>query len=155
MHEHQQDKALVWSTSPRWRPRGRRTWATCCAATPPTELTGVEAVADALWTPLYRAWSPIQRRQDVFIAGTSEIDGARWVMSMGHLLGVFRSDWLGIRKTHKAVTLRYAEFNSVDGGRVVRSAFFCDIIGVMQQAGVHPLPPQTGASTSSSARAPS
>ena len=112
---------------------------------PFNDLTGAEAVSDAVWAPLYRAWAPIQRRQDVFIAGASEIDGARWVMSMGHLLGVFRHDWLGIRATHRAVTLRYAEFNSVDGGRIVRSAFFCDIIGVMQQAGVHPLPPQTGA----------
>jgi hypothetical protein len=156
MREHQQDKALVlkyFAEMEAARPEDvgdvlRRYAADGYRFTgvhPFNELTGAEAVADALWQPLYRAWSPIQRRQDVFIAGTSEIDGARWVMSMGHLLGVFRGDWLGIRATRKAVTLRYAEFHNVDGGRFVRSAFFCDILGVMQQAGVHPLPPQTGA----------
>jgi hypothetical protein len=64
---------------------------------------------------------------------------------MGHLLGVFHGDWLGIRATHKAALLRYAEFNCVAGDRIVKTALFCDIISVMQQAGIHPLPPQTGA----------
>jgi hypothetical protein len=109
------------------------------------EREGAEAAADVLWRPLYRAWSPIQRRQDVFIAGTSEIKGDAWVMSMGHLLGVFHDDWLGIRATHRAVVLRYAEFNRIDGDRIGATGFFCDIIGVMQQAGAYPLPPQAGA----------
>jgi hypothetical protein len=112
---------------------------------PFNELKGADAVAGTLWRPLCEAWSPIQRRQDVFIAGTSTIHGDPWVMSMGHFLGVFGRDWLGIRATHRAALLRYAEFNRVQGGRIDKTAFFCDIIGVMQQAGMYPLPPQTGA----------
>jgi hypothetical protein len=112
---------------------------------PFNELKGADAVVEAVWMPLHEAWSPVQRRQDVFIAGTSEVHGDHWVMSMGHLLGVFHGDWLGIRATHKAALLRYAEFNCVAGDRIVKTALFCDIISVMQQAGIHPLPPQTGA----------
>ncbi len=113
---------------------------------PFNELHGVQAVADAVWRPLYRAWSPLQRRQDVFIAGTNQVHGDQWVMSMGHLLGLFDGDWLGIRATRKVITLRYAEFNCVEAGAITKTAFFCDIIGVMHQVGVNPLPPQTGAS---------
>ncbi len=112
---------------------------------PFNELKGAAAVAEQVWQPLYEAWSPIQRRQDVFIAGTSEIHGDQWVMSMGHLLGSFDRDWQGIRATGKMIMLRYAEFNCVRGGKIVKTGFFCDIIGVMLQAGVNPLPPPTGA----------
>jgi hypothetical protein len=112
---------------------------------PFNELKGADAVAETVWRPLHEAWSRVQRRQDVFIAGTSSIRGDAWVMSMGQFLGVFERDWLGIRPTRKAALLRYAEFNRVEGGRILRTAFHCDIIGVMQQAGMNPLPPQTGA----------
>ena len=112
---------------------------------PFNELRGASAVAENVWAPFYRACSPIQRRQDVFVAGTSEIHGDQWVMSMGHFLGQFDGDWLGIRATRKMIMLRYAEFNCVQGGKISKTAFFCDIIGVMHQAGINPLPPPTGA----------
>lgn len=113
---------------------------------PFNERQGPKAISSTLWEPLYTAWSRIQRRQDVFIAGTSEIKGDQWVMSMGHFLGLFDRDWLGIRATRKATMLRYVEFNCVERGKIVKTAFHCDIIGVMHQAGINPLPPQTGAS---------
>ncbi len=113
---------------------------------PFNELVGPDAVAATFWAPLLRAFSALQRRQDIFMAGTSEIDGDRWVMSMGHFMGLFDGDWLGIRATRKLAMLRYAEFHCVEGGRIVKSGMFCDIIGLMQQVGVNPLPPQTGAS---------
>jgi hypothetical protein len=50
---------------------------------PFNELEGVDAVAEALWTPLLNAFTQIQRRQDIFMAGTNEIDGTEWVTSMG------------------------------------------------------------------------
>lgn len=109
-------------------------------------LSGADAVSQAVWEPLWRALGPVQRRQDVFIAGTSEIHGDAWVMSMGHFLGLFDGDWLGMRASRKMVMLRYAEFNCLQDGRIARTGFFCDLIGVMHQLGVNPLPPQTGAS---------
>ena len=112
---------------------------------PFNEQQGAQAVADVFWTPLHRAFKPIQRRQDIFIAGTNEIDGDQWVCSMGHLMGLFDEDWLGIPPTRKMVFLPYAEFNRITNGKISETGFFCDIISVMQQAGVNPMPLQTGA----------
>src|SRR5579871_4284645 len=55
---------------------------------PFNELAGAEAVAGVLWEPLRHALTSLQRRQDVFMAGTSETDGQVWVFSMGHLMGL-------------------------------------------------------------------
>ena len=109
------------------------------------EQSSATDVAEAFWTPLLSTWSRLQRRQDVFMAGTNEVDGSQWVTSMGHLQGLRDKPWLGIPATGKLTYLRYAEFHHVADGKIQRSSFFCDIIGVMHQAGINPLPMQTGA----------
>jgi hypothetical protein len=108
------------------------------------EQHGAEATAEKFWVPLMESLSHMQRRQDIFIAGTSEIDGDQWVMSMGNFMGLFDADWLGIPFTGKMVNLRYAEFNCVENGKITKTGLFIDIIGLMIQAGVYPLPPSTG-----------
>jgi hypothetical protein len=79
------------------------------------------------------------------MAGTSEVDDGKWVCSMGHLMGLFDNDWLGIPATRKMTFLPYVEFNRITDNKISDTGIFCDIIKVMQQAGVYPLPPQTGA----------
>jgi hypothetical protein len=108
---------------------------------------GADAVADIFWKPFKDAFSSLQRRQDVFMAGMNDVDGftTQWVCSMGHLMGLFDQPWLGIPPTGKMGFLRYAEFNRVADGKIHETAMFFDVIGVMQQAGVNPLPEQTGA----------
>jgi len=113
---------------------------------PFNEQRGSQAVADIFWIPLYRAWSHLQRRQDIFMAGTSEIDNTHWVTSMGHFMGLLDGSWLGMPASRKIALLRYADFNCVRDGKICKTGFFCDIIGVMHQLGIQPLPPQTGAS---------
>jgi hypothetical protein len=113
---------------------------------PFNELKGAEQVAEIFWKPLLRSWKPVQRRQDIFMAGTSEIEGDQWVTSMGHFLGLRDQSWLGIPATRRMGFLRYADFNRVENGRITKTGFFCDIISVMNQAGLQPLPAQTGAS---------
>jgi hypothetical protein len=78
---------------------------------PFNELEGADAVAEALWKPLLGAFTQIQRRQDIFMAGTNEIDGTEWVTSMGNFMGLFDHDWLGIPSTGKIAFLPYVEFN--------------------------------------------
>ena len=112
---------------------------------PFNELEGAEAVTEALWKPLFVAFGPMQRRQDIFMAGTSDVDGSEWVTSMGNFMGLFDHDWLGIPPTGKITFLPYAEFSRISGGKICESAFFCDIIRVMKQVGLTPLPMQTGA----------
>jgi len=112
---------------------------------PFNELEGADAVTEALWKPLLGAFTPMQRRQDIFMAGTNDGDGSEWVTSMGNFMGLFDNDWLGIPASGKMTFLPYVEFSRVSDGKICESAFFCDIIRVMQQVGLNPLPIQTGA----------
>jgi len=112
---------------------------------PFNEIDGADAVADTVWKPLRNAFTAMQRRQDIFMAGTNSEDGDVWVTSMGKFMGLFDNDWLGIPATGKITFLPYVEFSRISDGKICESAFFCDIISVMQQAGLTPLPIQTGA----------
>ncbi len=114
------------------------------------ELFGVEAVVDQFWGPLRASFGSLQRRPDVFMAGMNDshlFDSSEgvWVCSMGHLMGLFDEAWLHIPPTFRMTFHRYAEFHHVRGGRITESALFVDILSIMDQAGVYPLPPQTGA----------
>ena len=111
------------------------------------EQKSADAVVDLFWKPFRRSFRHIQRRSDVFMAGLNEVDdySSTWVCSMGHLMGLFDEDWLGIPASHKIAFLRYAEFTRIEDGNIAETAFFCDILSVMQQVGLKPLPPQTGA----------
>ena len=113
---------------------------------PFNEQKGGDAVAEVFWIPFLSAWSNVQRRQDVFLAGTSEIDNTDWVISMGHFMGLLDGNWLGFPASRKLAFLRYADFNCIKDGKIIRGSFFCDLIGLMHQLGINPLPPQTGAS---------
>lgn len=117
-----------------------------CGVHPFHEQKGEEAIAETFWRPFLSAWSQVQRRQDILFAGTSEIDNTDWVISMGHFMGLLDSNWLGFPANRKMVFLRYADFNCIRNGKLVRSGFFCDLIGLMHQMGINPLPLQTGAS---------
>ena len=112
---------------------------------PFNEIDGADAVADTVWKPLFSAFTAIQRRQDIFMAGANNEDGTVWVTSMGKFMGLFDNDWLGIPSTGKIAFLPYVEFNRIGDGKIRESAFFCDIISVMKQVSLTPLPTQTGA----------
>ncbi|WP_425038161.1 ester cyclase [Primorskyibacter sp. S187A] len=111
------------------------------------EQIGPEAIAESFWGPFKRAFSAQTRREDVFFAGKNEIDGfaGTWVVSMGHLMGLFDAPWLGIQPTGKMAFLRYAEFCKVADGQITEVAFYIDIPHLMMQAGLQPFPPQTAA----------
>ena len=115
------------------------------AVYPFDRLVGPDAAAETLYVPLKTCFTGLQRRPFVFLAGTSEVDDTDWVASLGHFMGLFDHDWLGIPATGRLACLRYADFHCVEKGKITRSAFFCDIIDLMQQAGVNPLPSSTGA----------
>ena len=130
--------ALAKWTSPAWKWRGMH---------PFHEKTGAAEVGDAFWTPFLTAMLPVSRRPDIFFAGRNELDDyqSTWVVSTGHLMGLFKQPWLGIRPTGRIVMLRYAEFNRVEGDKIVETDFFFDIPHLMMQAGQNPFPPQTAA----------
>ena len=111
------------------------------------EQQGAEAVADVFWTPLRGSLKNMQRREDIRMAGANAMDGfaSVWVVSMGHLMGLFDAPWLGIAPTGKMAFLRYCEFNKVEDGKVTETAMYFDIPHLMMQAGLQPFPPQTAA----------
>jgi len=131
-------EVLAERTAPDWHWRGMH---------PFNDQTGAEAVARSFWAPLLSSISRIQRREDIFFAGLNEMDGfqSRWVVSMGHLMGLFDAPWLGIRPTRKIVMLRYCEFNRIEQGKIAETACFCDIPHLMAQAGQDPFGPATAA----------
>ncbi|MBC6442342.1 MAG: ester cyclase [Rhodobacteraceae bacterium] len=110
------------------------------------EKCGVKEVQDIFWHPLQAALTSLRRRQDIFLAGENVLEaGGTWVVSMGHLMGLFDKPWLGIRPTGKLAFLRYCEFSRVDDGLITESAMFFDIPHLMLQAGLTPFAVQTGA----------
>lgn len=111
------------------------------------EIRGASQIAEAFWLPLKKSLTALQRRMDIFMAGANEMDGFQsvWVVSMGHLMGLFDTAWLGIAPTGKMAFLRYCEFNKVENGRITEAAMFFDIPHLMMQAGLNPFPPQTAA----------
>ena len=114
---------------------------------PFNEITDTKEVSEIFWQPFRHAFKNIQRRMDIFIAGKNQIDGFEsvWVISMGHLMGLFDNEWLGIAPSRKMALLRYCEFNKIVNGKITETAMFFDIPHVMLQVGLNPFPPQTGA----------
>lgn len=129
---------LGQAVTPNWHWRGMH---------PFHEQHGAEAVANAFWTPLMTAFTRLQRRPDIFMAGLNQIDDFQsvWVVQMGHFMGLFDREYLGIQPTGRIAMMRFCEFNRVENGKIAETAMFCDIPQVMIQAGQNPFPPQTGA----------
>ncbi|MEM9851289.1 MAG: ester cyclase [Pseudomonadota bacterium] len=110
------------------------------------EHRGAEEPHQVFWKPLHEALHHLQRREDMFFAGENVLDeGGIWVVSMGHLMGLFDKPFLGINPTGKLAFLRYAQFQRVQGQVITDTALFVDIPHLMEQAGLRPFPPQTGA----------
>ena len=105
-----------------------------------------EEIAANIWVPYKQSLQSMQRRMDVFIGGRNALDeeGRVWIMSMGHFMGNFNRDILGIRHTGKIASLRYTEFDCVEQGKITKTYLMVDYIGLMIQAGMNPLPPSTG-----------
>jgi hypothetical protein len=96
-----------------------------------------------IWGPLRRALPDLERRDLIFVAGSYQ--GRTLVAALGHYCGTMRGDWLGIPATNRSLTLRYGEVWQLDpAGRVVQANLLWDVLDVMRQAGVWPLPPSLG-----------
>ena len=110
-------------------------------------LDGAEQVMEIFWQPLWQSFTKLHRRQDIFFAGENVIDGcqSRWVVSMGHFVGLFDKPYLNIPATRKMAFIRYAEFNRVVNNSISRTAMFIDIPHLMMQAGLKPFDSQKGA----------
>lgn len=111
------------------------------------EQPSAAAAIEVFWQPLLASFSHLQRRELIFFAGLNDCDGqaTTWTCSMGQFKGLFDHDWLGIPATRKIAMVRYAEFHRIQGGKIAETALFIDMLDVIYQAGVWPLPPMTAA----------
>ena len=115
---------------------------------PFVEQPDAASAVSAFWAPLQAAMAPLQRREDIFLAGRNDVEGRGeevWVCSMGHFCGLFDEPWLGIPSTGRLSFLRYVEFSRVKGGLIAESCLHCDVVSFMIEAGQNPLPPAAGA----------
>jgi predicted ester cyclase len=114
---------------------------------PFNEMTSPGQVASLFWTPLRQSLTSLQRRQDIFFAGTNQMDdfSSVWVVSMGHLMGLFDKAFCGIPPTGKIAMLRYCEFHRIEGDKIVETAMYFDLPHLMAQAGIVPFPDHTAA----------
>ncbi len=110
-------------------------------------INDAEQVAQQFWMPLKSSLTRLQNRVDIMFAGQNSLrdESDVWVVTMGHLMGLFDHPWLGIRPTGKMAFLRYCAFYKVADGKITETAMYFDIPHLMVQAGQNPFPPQTAA----------
>ena len=109
---------------------------------PVNELRGMDAGLERLWRPLRRALPDMERRE-LIVAGGRYRKGA-WIACMGHYLGNFEHDLLGIPATRGVVHLRFCEAHELREGAIVTSYIFLDFLDLIRQAGYWPLAPSLG-----------
>ena len=115
---------------------------------PFNEIRGLKNLYSQFWQPFKKSFFNYQRRMDIFLAGYNTISGNEgvWVVSMGHLMGLFDNPWIGIKETKKIAMLRYCEFSKIQNGKITEVAMFFDIPHLMLQAGIKAFPSETGIS---------
>lgn len=109
---------------------------------PINELSGPAALGERLWRPLRRALPDVERRDDIVAAGCYR-DG-HWIACVGHFVGTFARDWLGIPATGGVVAVRYGEGHALRDNRIETSYIFIDFLDLMRQAGCWPVAPSRG-----------
>ncbi len=116
---------------------------------PINSLQGTAEINARFWQPLLRSMPNLERRIDLFFAGSFDgrfCGGAgTWVTSTGYLMGTMVADWLGIPATGDTVCVRIGEFYRVEGGLIVDARVLIDFVDLMRQAGYYVLPKSTGA----------
>jgi len=109
---------------------------------PINALQGLDTVKAQLWQTLREALPDVERR-DAIVAGGRYHD-ADWTACLGHYVGSFENDWLGIPATRGVVAVRYAEAHELRDGKIATSYVFIDFLDLMRQIGYWPLAPSLG-----------
>lgn len=117
---------------------------------PVDTLVSPAGVADGFWQPFLKSFPDAERLTWIFFGGRSNGridgtgDGRMWVTGTGVFRATFKQDYLGIPAHGGAVDIRWGEFCRLEDNRIVETFFLIDLIDLMQQAGVHVLPPDRG-----------
>ncbi len=98
---------------------------------------------ERLFRPLAAALPDLERRDDILLAGSFQ--GSDFIATCGHHAATFTAPLFGIPPTGGLVMLRYGEVHRLQAGMIVESFMHLDLVDLMRQAGVSPLPPSRGA----------
>ncbi len=105
-------------------------------------LSSPDASIDQFWGPLRHALPDVERRYDILAGGVDR--DAVMVGCLGHYVGTFENDWLGIPATGGVVAMRYAEGHELRDGKIANSYVFLDFLDLMRQVGYWPIAPSLG-----------
>ena len=122
------------------------------ASHPWNETQGLPAIR-AFWEALRSSFPDMERRDLIFLKGTSKEDDRTdppltnrpMVASLGHIQATFTKDFMGIPATHGTIMLRLSEAHHFEGDKIARSYVMIDLLDLMDQAGIYPLPAMLGA----------
>lgn len=109
---------------------------------PINELKSLDAVTEQFWMPLRLALPDVERRDDILAGGLYR--DVAMVGCLGHYVGTFENDWLGIPATNGVVAVRFAEGHELREGKIAKSYIFVDFLDLMRQAGYWPIAPSLG-----------
>lgn len=125
--------------------------ATLWGSHPVGEISGLANITE-FWRRLRTSLPDMERRNLIFLGGENMDDPRvpdRWraphlVASIGHYQGTFKSPLFDIPATHGTINLRFSEAHYLDSGKIRRSWVFIDLLDLMRQANVWPLPRSLG-----------
>jgi predicted ester cyclase len=118
-------------------------WSVECAVSHPVnQLRGVDELVERHLGPMKRAMPDLERRDDILLAG--EFQGGLWVAATGYYYGTLVNDWLGLPASKQWLYLRFGEYYRLEGNRIVDAYVSLDLIDVMRQLKINPLPPALG-----------
>lgn len=119
---------------------------------PIPQLKGAAAFISEFWQPFLQSFPDFSRETHIFIGGQSNgrvdgdisKDGRMWVSGTGYFHATFTKDYLDIPANGQKVRIRWGEFCRLEAGKIVEIFFQLDLIDLMQQVGIHVLPPSKG-----------
>ncbi len=116
--------------------------ATCAGSHPINHLVGVEEIVEQLLIPMKIAMPDLERRDDILVAG--HFAGEDWVSATGYYYGTMVEDWLGLPASNHWLQVRFGEFYRLVDGRVVDCYLLFDVLDVLRQLGLNPMPRARG-----------
>ena len=110
-------------------------------AHPVNQLVGPKAVAEKFLAPMKVALTGMERRDILFLGGTSRIlEKGRWVAGITHYVGTFDEPLFGLKPSGSLVFFRSGEFYRLDDeGMIVEAKILFDMIDLMVQTRRMPL----------------
>lgn len=116
----------------------------CYAFAPVDDCHSIQDIAVKFWTPIRKAFAPINRTTTIDINGTCAFDENEWVCGMGMYEGRFSENLYTIPATNALNYVRFADFYQVINGKITMAYKLMDYVGLMIRTGVSPLPKSLG-----------